>query len=297
MAECNSSSIPLLSPLRYPGGKAFLCPYVEEFLKHNSLRPRLFVEPFAGGASVSLHLLGKNLVDSVALYDKDPIVASFWATVFAEASWLRKKVRRAKVTLDEWNKQRTTALNGSRTNAWKCLFLNRTSFSGILESRAGPIGGKAQESSYKIGCRFYRETTEERLKNLWDYRGKVVEVNRCDWRDTIARYKALPKKRRVGCLIYPDPPFFHKADRLYNYCFEISDHESVIKELSSLGIPWLLSYDHCSEAIALFRRYGLHYRHVPVQYTSSSQRKRSQKKELVASNLPLPRPRMKLPSF
>ena len=41
------------SPLRYPGGKRRLVPYVAALLQANALQPGVLVEPFAGGASVA----------------------------------------------------------------------------------------------------------------------------------------------------------------------------------------------------------------------------------------------------
>jgi DNA adenine methylase len=50
----------VLSPLRYPGGKRRLTPYLAAALTANDLEPDLFVEPFAGGASVALELLARK---------------------------------------------------------------------------------------------------------------------------------------------------------------------------------------------------------------------------------------------
>src|SRR5690349_20618069 len=62
------------SPLRYPGGKRQLVPFFMEILKVNGLTPlELFVEPFAGGAAVSLHLLAFDAVTSVSLAERDPL--------------------------------------------------------------------------------------------------------------------------------------------------------------------------------------------------------------------------------
>ncbi|HEX8231002.1 MAG TPA: effector-associated domain EAD1-containing protein [Chloroflexia bacterium] len=49
--------VSIVSPLRYPGSKRRLAGYIEATLRINNLRPALFVEPFAGGASVALQLL------------------------------------------------------------------------------------------------------------------------------------------------------------------------------------------------------------------------------------------------
>ena len=61
------SEASILSPLRYPGAKRRLCGFISEALKLNGLKPRLLVEPFAGGASVSLQLLNDGIVENVAL--------------------------------------------------------------------------------------------------------------------------------------------------------------------------------------------------------------------------------------
>ena len=50
----NVASVPQRSPFRYPGGKTWLIPYIREWLQCKSTRPARFIEPFAGGAIVSL---------------------------------------------------------------------------------------------------------------------------------------------------------------------------------------------------------------------------------------------------
>lgn len=287
------AKMPLRSPLRYPGGKAFLCEYVERFLKLNKLTPELFIEPFAGGASTSLHLLGKGLVKKIALCDKDPLVAGFWQTVFKDedGDWLRRKVRTTKVTLTEWERQHAKAPKDKRENAWKCLFLNRTSFSGILMTHAGPLGGKAQTSDYTVDCRFYRDTVAQRLKELRGKRTHVVRVAQADWRATLD-WGVQKSNGNQSALIYLDPPFFHKAERLYNFVFGMEEHEAVVKRLAELKTPWLLSYDDCEEVVALLKKYGLKHKRISVRYTSSAKQQREEKRELVASNLKLPKGEM-----
>lgn len=277
------------SPLRYPGGKRFLCPYIERILSINNLCPQLLVEPFAGGASVALHLLGKGLVKEIALYDADPLVAGLWWSVFYDGEWIQARTRDAEITLAAWQELRNTPLNGHRTNGWKCLFLNRTSFSGILSPRAGPIGGKAQASDYKIDCRFYRQTTIGRLMELSSRKDSVRSVGVADWRATVRKYTRAKNHSSAGLLFYFDPPFYHKADRLYGHYFKPEQHEALVARVAKIKAPWILSYDDCPEVVKLFRKYGMRYRKVPVQYTSSARKIRDQQRELVASNLLLPR--------
>src|SRR5579883_3060614 len=88
----------ILSPLRYPGAKRRFASYVAETLKLNGIKPKLFVEPFAGGASVALQLLNDGLVETVGLGEIDPLVASFWDCVFYDTEWLIRAVEREPIT-------------------------------------------------------------------------------------------------------------------------------------------------------------------------------------------------------
>jgi DNA adenine methylase len=125
-----------ISPLRYPGGKRKLLPLVEDLINKSGLDVDLLVEPFAGGAAVSIGLLEAGVVRRIALADKDLLVASFWRTVFSrEASNLAGLVMNTPVTLTEWRRQRGDFPRSPLRRAFKCLFLNRTNFSGFSTGR------------------------------------------------------------------------------------------------------------------------------------------------------------------
>jgi DNA adenine methylase len=105
----------------------------------------------------------------------------------------------------------------------KCLFLNRTTFSGILHGRAGPIGGRAQKSSYGIGCRFNVDSIAERLffvGHLYETR-RLVDVWCKDWSTTLDDvpewYPALVPDRVFA---YLDPPYLEKSETLYQRSFD-----------------------------------------------------------------------------
>lgn len=44
----------LVSPLRYPGGKAKIVDFVKQVIRDNNLLDGVYVEPYAGGAAVAL---------------------------------------------------------------------------------------------------------------------------------------------------------------------------------------------------------------------------------------------------
>lgn len=59
------------SPLRYPGGKGKLKTVMKHMLECSGKQGGTFIEPFAGGAAVSLSLLLEGTVSHIVLNDKD----------------------------------------------------------------------------------------------------------------------------------------------------------------------------------------------------------------------------------
>ena len=232
------------SPLRYPGAKSSLAPVIARILnsaKRSSEVPEinLLVEPFAGGASASLRMIGDGVVDRILLADADPLVAAFWQTAAedtdrlidrAHEEWSRfvRKGGPAAVTRwDYWKswspRPNTKARNRRLGAAVKCLFLNRTTFSGIMHGTAGPLGGRMQESVYSIGCRWNPDALADRLRyvgHLYDS-GRLVDVWRKDWQQTLEdvpeRYPQLLPSRVIA---YIDPPYFEKSSTLYRTSFD-----------------------------------------------------------------------------
>lgn len=274
----------ILSPLRYPGGKRRLAGYVAEALRINSLRPKLFVEPFAGGASVALQLLNDDLVDFIALGEKDPLVASFWKVVFNDPDWLIHQLGTIQVTLDNWRHFRNQSLNSDRDQALACLFLNRTSFSGILAPGAGPIGGMSQVSRYAINCRFPVETLVKRIRQAAALRGRVLFVNTADGIDTIRKVEAL-SFQTGEVFYYLDPPFYKKAERLYRFYFQQKDHTTLHGTLAGVKHPWLLSYDPAKAVIAMYSENGAGPKEIDLLYSAATGGSSVKARELIITNL------------
>ncbi len=291
-----ASPLNYLSPLRYPGSKRHLAKYVQQALDLNSLRPYLYVEPFVGGGSVALQLLHDNIVDKVILIDKDPWVTSFWETVFFDTDWLIQKILSTEVTLDLWKGIKASNPTTTRDQAWACFYLNRTSFSGILEKKVGPIGGKEQKSKYKIDCRFTRDHLVERVKQVAAFKDRIHGVWCLSWIDGIKRLREKQKLEELpteNIFFYFDPPFFEQAESLYRYYFELDDHIRLRDFLLILQDKWLLSYDSADQVFALYgdalkkRTNGARHDHVEIFYSLSILSERKKAREIVLSNLEL----------
>jgi len=275
----------ILSPLRYPGAKRRLSGYIAETLRLNSLRPKLLVEPFAGGLSVALQLLNDNLVEKIAVGEKDPLVASFWKIVFGESEWLINEIKNTSVNLEKWDYFKKNSFRTHRERALACIFLNRTSFSGIIAPSAGPIGGRSQTSDYKIDCRFNVETLAKRIRQAAALSKRVLFVDQADWQQTISKVKNLGYKRNE-VFYYLDPPFFNKAENLYTYYFDNSNHRGLHNSLMKLRQPWLLSYDKADSIIEMYSHNGYGPKHIDILYSIGASGSRPKTQEVVITNIP-----------
>lgn len=283
---------PDLIPLRYPGGKRRLILAVADLLERSRNPIKLLVEPFAGGAAVSVTLMECGFVEEIALADKDEMVAAFWKVVFSrEAGLLAEQIRNAEVTVAEWKRlkhlQRANAFQTDLERAYACLFLNRTSFSGILHRKVGPIGGPGQTSKYKIDCRFNRESLSNRIVELSRLRSKVRFVRHQGYERTISdiNKSSLARETPQHVAWYLDPPFFEKADRLYRHVFTEADHLRLQANLKRLRGHWILSYDNVEQARKLYAQHP-GYSEISLMYSARiSAETRTAGNEIVVSDI------------
>lgn len=236
------------SILRYPGSKARFCEFIAKAIALNTKRPRIFVEPFCGGASVSIALLENGVVDEIAINDIDPLIAQLWSTVFsrAGAEWLARQVMEVPLSVDEWRRQKALIPENQYEAALKCLYLNRTSFNGIIH-KSGPLGGWGQKS-ISIGVRFNRQRLSDRILELSKFHSKVTVGNQA-WLEFCERFA-----QNERTLFYLDPPYYHKAEQLYGYVFDEDAHEALRNFLDGFDRPWLLSYDDAQEVRDLYEQ-------------------------------------------
>lgn len=281
-----------LSPLRYPGSKRKLIPYLYSILKHNKLEPNVLVEPFVGGGSVALHFLQDNVAEKVIISDSDKLIYSFWNVLFSKPNFLINFIRKVKIDIRNFYAYKKIAKCAENYDedqlSEACIFLNRTSFSGILTNSAGPIGGSKQKSPYKISCRFNRERIVEKIKLISTFKRKVI-VLPYDWEDTIkyAEAWATKKKRLNRILFYFDPPFYKHPELLYRKYFSKEMHKRLRDRILSLHHDWILSYDNVPQIKQMYSQDRNITMHVEMPYSVNSHAKR-RVKELIITPLSLP---------
>jgi DNA adenine methylase len=280
------------SPLRYPGGKTRFTNFIAEAMLSSGEQVELFAEPFCGGAGAAISLLESGYVPQIALNDCDPLVASFWKVVFGKSrktrhdiNWLIHRIDSAKLSVDEWRYQKALKPRNIREAAWKCLYLNRTSFNGILH-KAGPIGGWEQKNR-TLAVRFNREKLIKRSLELFSLRDQVIRVECMNWKRFCSYYT-----RSNRSYLYLDPPYYHKAEQLYGYLFDEKAHRELRNYLVNTTCPWMLSYDDASEVRTLYSgTEGIEGRVIDQTYSAHPVGGGSfVGRELFFSNRPLPVP-------
>lgn len=229
-----------LSPLRYPGGKARVAPYLAALIRAQTPRPSIYAEPFAGGAGAALRLLIDETVRSVRINDLSPGIAAFWRCVFDHTEPFARLIEHATVDIDRWHEARqvfeTPSAHDDMQLGYSTFFLNRCNRSGILTAR--PIGGLDQTGKWKIDARFNRAELAARVRLLGQYRRRV-QVTQMDGRKFLEDIEPLGSK----VFAYVDPPYIVQGEDLYLDSLSYDDHRLLADHLRGCSTPWMLTYD------------------------------------------------------
>lgn len=236
------------SPLRYPGGKNKAFALFKDIIAVNALHGCVYVEPFAGGASVALGLLSEGYADKAIINDADPSIYSFWHSCLTSIDEFCDLMRRTEINTEVWEQQkaiycelRARAMRGEMYDAmslgFATFFLNRTNRSGIL--KGGMIGGHEQNSKYGIAARFNKQELEKRLRRVASL-SERIELHCEDAKSFLeSNSDAWPQKT----LIYCDPPYVQKGHGLYMNYFKESDHRKLCETILKIDKNWVVTYD------------------------------------------------------
>lgn len=243
------------SPLRYPGGKSQMTPFIVDILRANDLFHGAYVEPFAGGCGIAWSLLLNNYVSEVWINDIDPAIYAFWYSVLNHPEELVSRIESTPVTMAEWFRQRDV-YRSSRPRrmdlAFATLFLNRTNRSGIIS--AGVIGGQQQTGNYKLDCRFTKPETIRKIRRIALYRDQI-RLTRLDAAEFIVtRLPNLPQRTLVNI----DPPYYSKGPDLYCSFYTHDDHVALAQHIREIRQPWILTYDDADPIRKIYARRKVH---------------------------------------
>lgn len=251
----------LVSPLRYPGGKAKLFDFFVSLIQDNRLLGCRYCEPYAGGAGLALKLLSGGFVEAVALNDFDEAIWAFWASALDHNLELCRLIETATLTIDEWHRQReiwrAKDLRDPLSLGFATFYLNRTNRSGIIEG-AGPVGGYEQAGRWRLDARFDRVKQASAVRALAPFRSRIV-VSRSDALEFLDASLGDPT-----ALTYLDPPYYVKGSKLYRNAYNHADHVAVMERVSChLNGRWVVSYDAVPQILDIYSAFE------PILYSLS----------------------------
>lgn len=272
------------NPLRYPGAKSKLVPYIQNLIQAENLTGCTFYEAYGGSAAVSFGLLENNIVRKVKINELDPLIYNFWFSVMNNTDELIQLIHDTDITVENWNefsqyRTRTYLINKTPVQiGFAGLYLNRTNFSGILN--ANPLGGITQNSSYKIDCRFNKARIIQSIQDLSRFSDRV-ELFNMDALDFLRQETYYKRNRSI--FVYIDPPYYEKGPSLYRYFYQNNMHIELSKYIKTRAFPWLISYDNSIEIKKMYKKKT--QQPIYLDYSVNTKRK---EKELLISNLEIP---------
>lgn len=257
------------SPLRYPGGKAKLAPFMEVLISSLGHPVDTYIEPFAGGAGIAIELLQNNFIKKIVINDYDKGIYSFWRAILTDTDRFVYDIETVPLTMEEWDHQRSICLDKSMKYSYELgfatFYMNRTNRSGII--KGGVIGGYDQNGKWKLDARFNREKLIKRIVEIAKLKSNIYLYNK-DIASFITNY--LPRHAE-NAFVYFDPPYYEKGKQLYLNFFSHNDHLRIKKLITeSVQCDWIITYDDITDIASIYQ--GFVIRKFDLSYSASTRR-------------------------
>ncbi len=212
-----------------------------------------YVEPYAGGGAVALHLLIENKVKKITINDFDRSIYAFWYAVLNQTDELCKLTEETEVTIENWKKQKEIQKNKEKATllelGFSTFFLNRTNRSGIIN--AGVVGGLEQKGKYKIDCRFNKKILIERIREIAKHKDRI-DLHNLDALELIKKIKKESNNKNT--IFYFDPPYYLMGPGLYLNSYKDDDHKKIAQEISKIKkVHWIVSYDNTKKITDIYK--------------------------------------------
>jgi DNA adenine methylase len=264
----NVASVPQRSLFRYPGGKTWLVPLFRQWMKSFQVKPRVLVEPFAGGGIIGLTAAFESLVDEVLLVELDERVAAVWSTILdGHGEWLASAILSFELTPESALELLHSKPRSTKELAFQTIVRNRTAHGGILADGAGVI--KVGENGKGILSRWYPKTLSTRIKAISHVAHRIDFVHG----DAFAILQA--SKHDANATFFIDPPYTaggkSAGSRLYTH--SVIDHDRLFAACAELKGDFLMTYDNAAEVCALARKYGFMTKPVAMKNTHHAEMK------------------------
>ena len=252
LQAANVSTVPQRSPLRYPGGKTWLVPHILEWLK--TTKPRILIEPFAGGGIASLTAVMEPLVEQAIMMELDRDVAAFWQAALHEGDALAKRVLEFEPTLERLQKLQKDASGTVLERGFRTLVLNRTRRAGVLAEGASFI--KDGENGKGLLSRWYPKTLSDRLEAIRKHADRIVF-----YQGDGSQVLSGLLRGRAQAAAFVDPPYTASTGKRAGtrlYAHKDIDPASIFELLAQARSNFLMTYDNAPEIVQLIRKHEFH---------------------------------------
>lgn len=248
----------ILSPLRYPGGKGKLAQFILNIAQYNNLLGGDYYEAYAGGSAVALNMLLNGVAKNIHINDIDDLIYDFWHSVTTNPEQFIALLHNSPVTMESRQHWSNVLLHKKEYSqlerGFAVFFINRTSWSGIL--KAGVLGGKKQNSLYKIDSRFNKKSLVSRIKLIARHSHQIHIYNE-NALTFLQRIKAISGQKS---LIYLDPPYYDKGQYLYQNYYDHRDHLDIARllKVDLVDKNWILTYDNTKKIRDMYENYQIY---------------------------------------
>lgn len=253
------------SPFRYPGGKFYALKYIVPMLDcvpHEEYR-----EPFVGGGCV---FFAKRKAKINWLNDLESDLIAIYLAIKEDqkCKTLSDRISKETATRERHFEVKNMVVEKLDDIAFKYYYLNRTSYSGIINKPAW--GYEPKKSSPPENWPRFLNGANKKLQDTkitcFDFEGMIR------------------KKSKHSVLMYLDPPYYHADQkRAYTKPFEAEDHIRLEKVLRETNHFFCLSYDDCPEIRELYDWANIHERNW-FYNTANSSGPRKVANELLITN-------------
>jgi len=262
----NVASVQQLSPFRYPGGKTWLIPQINKWMRSLSFTPEVFIEPFAGGGIVSLTIANEDLAGHIIMVEIDDEIAAVWKTIFyGDIDWLVDSILSFNMTIENVNRILTVDYISNEEKALKTIIKNRAFHGGILAKGSGLI--KYGENGKGICSRWYPITLAKRINHIKHFKNKITFVQ-------ANGMEIIKDNLKSKNIFFFDPPYTaggkKAGNRLYNH-HEL-DHEQLFSLCDNIDY-FLMTYDISYEIEMLAKKYEFKIKKIPMKNTHNTEMK------------------------
>jgi len=222
---------------------------MRNWLRSLPRKPRILVEPFAGGGIIGLTAAFERLAGRVVLVEIDDDVAAVWKTILSDdADELCRRILAFEISRAACIAALESEPRDEVDHAFQTILRNRVQRGGILAPGASLV--RHGENGKGVASRWYPQTLASRIAAIRVIRDRI-EFRHCDAFQVIHDFKA-----QRSAAFFVDPPYTAGGKKAGSrlYLHNTIDHELLFSLMARVRGPFALTYDDADEVRSLATR-------------------------------------------